>query len=422
MNRNTDTDFQTRKARWSRRAFISRLAGAGAVAAVGGAAFPRELWAQAAAPAKPASDPAGAVPTASTMGEKAPEMKMHSERPLTASVTAEHHNFAVTPSNRMFVRNNLLTPDIAANQHVLRVKGLVDRPLELTVDELKRRFPAFTTQSMLECAGSGRTGFNPTPRGTPWPPTGGMGCPQWTGVSVAEVLKAAGMQSGAAHVAFTGADFGALPNIPPVTRSIPVWKAMERHTMIAFDMNGAPLPKVHGYPLRIVVPGWAGSASTKWVSSIDVLAAPFKGPYMDESYRIPARPVAPGEKMPADAVATEAWPVKSMITHPAPNAKFAAGGAMLVEGRAWAGDYEIARVDLSFNEGVSWVRADLNAGGDRYGWRTFSYEYRPRSSGYMTVLARAADDKGSVQPIIAAWNPLGYFWNGIHRVGFLIES
>lgn len=421
MNRKTDAELRSRT-QLSRRAFMARVAGAGAIAALGSAALPRELWAQAAAPAKPAGDPPGTVPNSAIMGEKVPDMKMHSERPLTASVSAEHHHFAVTPNNRMFVRNNLLTPDIDAGKHVLRVQGLVDKPLELTLDELRNRFPVFTTQSMLECAGSGRTGFSPTPRGTPWPPTGGMGCPRWTGVSLAEVLKAAGVQAGAVHVAFTGSDFGALPTIPPVTRSVPVWKAMERHTMVAFGMNGVPLPKVHGYPLRIVVPGWAGSASTKWLSSIDVLAAPFKGPYMDDSYRIPVRPVAPGDKMPADAVSTEAWPVKSMLTYPAPNAKFAAGKPVLVEGRAWAGDNDIARVELSFNEGVSWVRADLNSGGDKYAWRTFSYEYRPRGSGFVTVLARAADDKGNVQPIASAWNPLGYFWNGIYRVGFLLEA
>ena len=418
MKRNTDTDVSGREP-LSRRDFMTRLAGAGTMAALGGATLPRELWAQAAP--KPAADPPGAIPNSTVMAEKAPEMKMHSERPLTASGTAEHHHYAVTPSDRMFVRNNLLTPDIAADKHVLRVKGLVDRPLELTLGELKR-MPVFTTQSMVECAGSGRTGFSPTPRGTPWPQTGGMGCPRWTGVSLADVLRAAGVQPGAAHVAFTGSDFGALPTIPPVTRSIPMWKATERHTMIAFDMNGAALPKVHGYPLRMVVPGWAGSASTKWLSTIDVLAAPFKGPYMDESYRIPARPVMPGDKMPANAVSTESWPVKSMITHPAPNARFPAAKAVLVEGRAWAGDNDISRVELSFNEGVSWVNAYLEARGDKYAWRTFSYEYRPRAPGYVTVLARAADDKGSVQPMIAAWNPLGYFWNGVHRVGFLIEG
>jgi hypothetical protein len=126
--------------------------------------------------------------------------------------------------------------------------------------------------------------------------------------------------------------------------------------------------------------------------------------------------------MPKDAMITEAWPVKSMITHPAPNAVFKAGKPVLVEGRAWVGEAAIEKVELSFNEGVSWQRASVNSGGDKYAWRVFSYEYTPKTEGYVTVLARASDDKGNMQPIVPAWNPLGYFWNGIHRVGFLVEA
>jgi len=122
------------------------------------------------------------------------------------------------------------------------------------------------------------------------------------------------------------------------------------------------------------------------------------------------------------AVITEAWPVKSMITHPAPNAVFKVGKPLLIEGRAWVGEGAIDRVDLSFNEGVSWQAAAINSGGDKYAWRVFSLEFQPKTSGYTTVLARARDDKGNVQPIVSTWNPLGYFWNGIHRVGFVVEA
>ncbi|HYV87992.1 MAG TPA: molybdopterin-dependent oxidoreductase, partial [Candidatus Polarisedimenticolia bacterium] len=181
-------------------------------------------------------------------------------------------------------------------------------------------------------------------------------------------------------------------------------------------------PKIHGYPLRLLVPGWVGSASTKWLHTLTVLDAPFKGTYMDGSYRIPKYPVKPGEKMPPDAVITEAWPVKSMITHPAPNATVKAGKPMLVEGRAWVGEGSIEKVEVSFNEGISWQRAAINSGGDKYAWRVFSFEYTPKIPGYSTVLARATDDKGNMQPIVSTWNPLGYFWNGIHRVGFVVEA
>jgi hypothetical protein len=143
---------------------------------------------------------------------------------------------------------------------------------------------------------------------------------------------------------------------------------------------------------------------------------------MDGSYRIPRQPVKPGERMPADPIITEAWPVKSMITHPAPNSEWKVGRPMLIEGRAWVGEGDIERVDISFNEGATWQRAVLNPGGDKYAWRIFSYEYTPRAPGYVTVIARAVDDKRNVQPIISTWNPLGYFWNGIHRVGFDVQA
>jgi hypothetical protein len=143
---------------------------------------------------------------------------------------------------------------------------------------------------------------------------------------------------------------------------------------------------------------------------------------MDESYRIPRVPVEPGGRMPPDAAMTEAWPVKSIVTHPAPNATFPAGRALLVAGKAWAGENDIARVELSFDEGRSWQRAELAARADKYAWRTFSYAYTPRRSGYTTVLARATDDGGNTQPLSAAWNPLGYFWNGWHRVGFVVTA
>jgi len=404
----------------ARREFIARIAVTGA--AVAAASLPHELFAQAAEAPKPPADPAGTVPNSAVLAEKNPALKPHSERPLTGSVTAENHNFAVTPNDRMFIRNNLLTPDLDAGKHRLTVKGLVEREVTFSLDELKSSFPVVSMQGMLECAGSGRAAYVPNASGTPWPPTGGMGCPKWTGVRLRDVLRAAGIKPGAARCRAQGGDFGVIATAAPVIRSVPLAKALEENTLIVFGMNDGPLPKIHGYPLRLVVPGWVGSASTKWVHTITLLDAPFKGTFMDSSYRIPRIAVRPGEKMPADAISTEAWPVKSMITYPAPNATFKAGKPVLIEGRAWGGEGAIEKVEVSFNEGASWQRAAINSGGDKYAWRIFSYEFSPQSAGYATVLARATDDKGNVQPIVPPWNPLGYFWNGIHRVGFMVEE
>ena len=392
------------------------IAGAGAYALLGNA------LAQDKPAAKPDAAPPGTVPNDEVKRGKHASMQYHSERPLTGSVPAHEHDFDVTPSDRMFVRNNLLTPDIDAAAHRVTVKGLLDKELSFSLAELQKAFPAVTLQGMLECAGSGRTNYQPRASGTPWGATGGMGCPKWTGVRLADVLKAAGLKPEAAHVAGQGGDPGMIATAAPVIRSVPLAKAMDEDTLIAWGMNDGPLPKIHGYPLRLVVPGWVGSASTKWLHTITVLDAPFKGTYMTGSYVMPKWAIEPGQKMPPDTVSTQAWPVKSIITSPAPNARVKGSQRFTVRGRAWVGEGRIDRVEISTDEGASWERARLGPRGDRFAWRTFTFEVQPRNFGYMTVLARAWDDRGNAQPMVPTWNPLGYFWNGVHRVGVMVEA
>jgi DMSO/TMAO reductase YedYZ molybdopterin-dependent catalytic subunit len=394
----------------SRRGFLTGIAGAGALASL---------------PLKSAlaqTEPPGTISNDVVKGEKAKVMEWHSERPLTGSVPAHEHDFDVTPSDRMFVRNNLTTPVVDIDKHRLTIKGLVDRELSFSVFDLAREFKTVSMQGMLECAGSGRAAYSPRASGTPWLQTGGMGCPMWGGVRLADVLKAAGVKPGAVHVAGQGGDPGLVPTAAPVIRSIPMAKAMNEATLIAWSMNGQPLPWVHGYPLRLVVPGWVGSASTKWLHTLTVLDAPFKGTYMDSSYRVPRAPIQPGTKMPPDAVSAEAWPIKSIITSPAPNAPVR--GTVTVRGRAWVGEGAVERVEISTDEGKSWQRAELSPRSSLhpFAWRTFTYEFKPARPGYVTFLARAWDDRGNAQPAVSDWNPLGYFWNGWHRVGVLVEA
>jgi DMSO/TMAO reductase YedYZ molybdopterin-dependent catalytic subunit len=416
MSHDRDPSYSASGVSSVRRRLMGLGAGAGALA-IGGRWIDAAFAQGAAAP----SEPPGTIANDVVMKAKIAGMKMHSERPLTASAPAEFQDFDVTPTNAMFVRNNLSTPQIDAAQHVLRIVGLIERPIELTLDDL-RGMQLVTTQAMLECAGSGRTGFSPAPRGTPWSVTGGMGCPKWTGVRLRDVLEKAGVRRDARHVAFSGADVGAVATAPKFIRSVPLAKAMDDYSLIAIGMNDEPLPPIHGYPMRSLIPGWVGSASIKWLNQIELRAEPFDGTYMTDSYVIPRTPVAPGEKMPPDAVSTEAWPVKSIITHPAPNAAFKVGQEIVFRGRAWAGERRIARVEVSFDEGVNWRAAALGPQGDRYAWRTFTARLRPERPGFVTCLARARDERGAAQPIASAWNPLGYFWNGIHRVGVKVEG
>jgi hypothetical protein len=143
---------------------------------------------------------------------------------------------------------------------------------------------------------------------------------------------------------------------------------------------------------------------------------------MDSSYRVPKTPVEPGTKMPPDAVSTEAWPIKSMITFPAPDTRFKGGKSITVRGKAWVGEGAVDRVEISTDEGKTWQRAELARAGGKYAWRGFSFEYQPARPGYVTFLARAWDDRGNAQPAQPYWNPLGYFWNAWHRVGVIVEA
>jgi len=395
----------------SRRQFITAAASAGALASL-----PLKALAQ--------DTPPGTLSNDQVKAEKAKAMQYHSERPLTGSVPAHEHDFDLTPSDRMFIRNNHTTPAIDINQHRLTIKGLVEKELSFSVFDLAKNFKSVTMNGMLECAGSGRSAYRPAASGTPWSETGGMGCPAWGGVRLSDLLKAAGLKPGAAHIAGQGGDPGVIATAAPLIRSIPMRKAMEDSTLVAWAMNGQPLPWIHGYPLRLVVPGWVGSASVKWLHTLMVLDAPFKGTFMDSSYRVPRHPIEPGQKMPPDAVSAEAWPIKSIITSPAPSARVKASDTVTVRGRAWVGEGAVERVEISTDEGRTWQRAQLAAAQalHPYAWRTFTFEYKPQRPGYTTFLARAWDDKGNAQPAVSSWNPLGYFWNGWHRVGVVVEA
>jgi DMSO/TMAO reductase YedYZ molybdopterin-dependent catalytic subunit len=319
----------------------------------------------------------------------------------------------ITPNDVFFVRTHLPTPNVERSAWTLAIKGSVERSLTLRLDDL-RAFPRVTSVVTLECAGNGRTFFDPPVAGVQWG-KGAVGNARWTGVRLADVLQRAGVRTSGQFVLFDGAD-RPVGTVPDFARTLPMAKAIHRDTLLAFEMNGAPLPTAHGFPLRAIVPGWEGAYWVKWLTSIDVLDAQHDGFFVQTAYRYPRQPVAPGTVVPA----TEMEPltgltVKSLIVSPTDGAGLRAG-SLRVSGFAWTGDGEIARVDVSTDGGKSWQPTSLGRDREQYAWRAFAYEWRGAPTGTYTVMARAVDSRGRVQNDAPQWNPSGYLWNAPDRV------
>ena len=275
---------------------------------------------------------------------------------------------------------------------------------------------------VLECAGNGRSLFAPKVSGTPWQ-RGAVACSEWTGVRLRDVLQAAGLKPNAVYTGNYSED---IPNdgSEPFSRGIPIEKAMDEHTLIALKMNGEVLPAAHGFPARLIVPGWIGSAMQKWLNRIWVRDRVHDSEKMNGySYRIPAYPIAPGDKPPVeDMHIATAWQVKSLITRPEPHLEFSAGGLVKARGHAWAGENRIDKVVVSTDFGLRWQETQLIQPSNRYAWYHWETELTFKNKGYYEIWARAYDDTGAAQPFSQPWNPKGYLGNVIHRVPVSISA
>ena len=346
-------------------------------------------------------------------------MLVHSENPFNGEFAPHLLNDDVTPTERHFVRNNSSIPERAINKDLrgwkLVIDGEVHKELALSMDDLMR-FPQVTMEVVLECAGNGRSLFEPEVSGTPWQ-RGAVACSEWTGVRLRDVLQAAGAKPSAVYTGNYGED---LPNdgSEPFSRGIPIEKAMDEHTLIAFKMNGEVLPAAHGFPARLIVPGWIGSAMQKWLNRIWVRGTVHDSEKMSGySYRVPDYPIAPGDKPPVEdmRIAT-AWQVKSLITQPQSSLEFSTGTPIKVRGHAWAGENRIDKVLVSTDFGLQWQETRLIPPSNRYAWSHWETELALANKGYYEIWARAYDDTGAAQPFSQPWNPKGYLGNVIHRV------
>ena len=347
-------------------------------------------------------------------------MIVHNDFPEDLESLPEYLSTWITPNDSFFVRQHLPRPKTDAASHRIEVTGMVQNKSALSISDL-RALPQVTVPAVLECAGNGRSYYRPKMPGLQWS-KGAVGNAEWRGPRLRDVLARAGVSPQAAYADFDGLDVG-VGKTPDFIRSIPMRKLLHPSTILALDMNGAPLPDLHGGPVRLVVPGWDGACWVKWLSKIDLVEKMHAGFFMNPAYRYPKTPVAPGTAAkPEDLDVLEGMAVKSFFARPADQAKLSVGAQTTLTGPAWAGEHKIVRVDVSTDGGSTWRPAALSREDLQFSWRIWTATWTPPKPGYFTLCCRAADSSGRVQPIEPAWNPSGYLWNAVDRIGVLVEG
>jgi DMSO/TMAO reductase YedYZ molybdopterin-dependent catalytic subunit len=358
---------------------------------------------------------------------KHPEMIVHSKQPWNMETPVHLLDDKVTPSDKMFVRNNGLLPaELNADTWTLTIDGeAVPKPKTYTLKELKAKFKHYTYSLVLECGGNGRGEVNPPTSGNQWG-YGAVSCGSWTGVRLKDVLADVGIADNATYIGYYATDrhlSGDASKIV-ISRGVPIDKALEDETLLAFALNGKDIPFIEGHPLRLMVGGWPASVSGKWVNRIAVRDRVHDGPKMESpSYRVPKYPVEPGAKVAdADMVIIESMPVKSIITHPKSGAMVKSGQRIDLRGHAWAGDLQVAKVEISRDHGQTWEPATLDAPLNKLAWQHWRAQITFPEKGYYEVWVKATDADGVGQPmVVPGWNPRGYLNNATHRIAIKVE-
>ena len=336
------------------------------------------------------------------------KMRIMSEKPLNAETPIEHLRSWITANSVFFKRNQgeIMKELIPLSDWELVLEGEVEQALHLNFDQIVR-MPKAVVANTLECSGNGRSLLRDRAAGNPWT-IGGVGNAVWGGVWLKDLLKRAAPKERAKHVAFEGLDKPLGSAGIKFIRSIPLEKAMSS-TLLAYEMNGEPLPLEHGYPLRALALGWTGANCVKWLYRITVLDRPFEGFYMDKVYRVFQK----GEDPKSGKVVTK-LNVKSIITQPKPNEEVPLGPVTII-GAAYAGEVDIERVEVSVDNGRTWKLATFIGLHEPFAWRQWQYVWEVKERGEYAIMARAIDSDGGQQPMNAQWNVLGYGNNGIRE-------
>lgn len=358
--------------------------------------------------------------------EKDPEMVLLNDKPWNMEARAHLLDDNITPNKYMFIRNNGIVPEqIDLSTWRLTFDGeSVKQQKSYSLTELKSKFKSYSYQLTLECGGNGRSEFDPPAQGNQWS-IGAVSCAEWTGVRLRDVLEDVGIKADAVYVGYHAADLHLTrdPGKEPISRGVPISKALQDETLIAFQMNGKYIPLVHGHPLRLVAGGWPASVSGKWLTRISVRNKVHDGEKMEgSSYRMPCEPIAPGEAISDDDMCIiESMPVKSLITHPKSGAILAMGKTLNIRGHAWAGELEVGKMEYSIDFGATWKPCALKKPVNRLAWQRFSANISFPKKGYYEVWAKASDVQGVSQPmILPGWNPKGYLNNACHRIAVKI--
>ena len=313
-------------------------------------------------------------------------------------------------------------PEIEADTWRLSIGGDgANGEISLGLDELKQ-LPAAEVTAVCQCSGNRRGLFEPHVPGVEWG-YGAMGCARWKGARLKDVLDRAGLKKEALEIVVAGTDKGAVDKTPEFVKSIPVWKAIEDTTLVAYEMNGQPLPHWNGFPARIVVPGWTATYWMKHVTKINVVTKPFEGFWMKSAYRIPLGkfPIVAqfaSQETAANTPITE-MVVNSLLTSHADGATVKAGGKVTVSGIAWDAGYGIRAVEISTDGGSNWTAATLGEDLGRFAFRAFSQAVAMPTKGNYKIMARAANTIGQSQTFALIANPAGYHHNVVQTINLI---
>ncbi len=399
------------------------LYGAGKVGSglAAGLALPALSWAQDKLVLDPAL-PSGVreVATLAALPGKAKLIKL-SERPPNYETPIRYFNELLTPNEAFFVRYHLANiPEVSAASWRLRVGGdAATTPIELTLDQLKSDYPSFEIVAVNQCSGNRRGMFSPHVPGVEWGP-GAMGNARWKGARLKDVLAKVGLKKEAVEIVLDGADGPILDKTPKFVKSIPAWKALDENVLLAYEMNGKPLPHFNGFPVRLVVPGWTGTYWMKHIVSIMAVDKPFSNFWMNPAYRVPVGkfPVVDRFLTQETAVNTPITEmvVNSLITNLADGHKSKPRQPIDVKGIAWDAGYGISDVEVSTDGGASWSLATLGQDAGRFSFRQWSFKFAPPKAGKYAVMVKASNRIGQSQTPALIFNPAGYHHNVIQKI------